>query len=464
MNPETRASVLVVDDEKSTVDSIVRTLEPSGFRVCGVPSAEAALARLSKEAFDVVLCDIRLDGMDGLALQKEIRMAYPDVPVVMITAFAAVETAVKALKEGAYDYIAKPFSGEEVRGAVRRAIESRQLRLEVDSLKSVARSAQDDVWLGESAVMKRLYDQAAKVAGSNATVFISGESGTGKEILARTVHAQSLRSQAVFVAVNCAGFPEALADSQLFGHMRGAFTGAVSDQRGHLEVAHGGTLFLDEISELKPEVQAKLLRTLEDHRLRRLGSEREIEVNVRILAAARQGPEELVQSGKLREDLFFRLGAIHLHVPPLRDRTEDISGLALHFLSRFSREGKKPIAGLTPEALAALEKHSWPGNIRELKNVMERATIFTAPGARVGLAELPEKLRRSTGTCLFSVEAPGPLPLREVSDLYIRHVLERCGGNQAEAARLLGVSPSTLWRHHAGRKQSGPAASPTHPE
>ncbi|MBI4564698.1 MAG: sigma-54-dependent Fis family transcriptional regulator [Planctomycetes bacterium] len=444
---ETEAAILIVDDEEGTRASLARALDQPGYRVRGVESAEAALAALEKESFDVILCDIRLGGMDGLELQKRIRADHPDVPVVMITAYAAVETAVRALKQGAYDYLAKPFSAEEARSAVHRALESRRLRLENDSLREVLRGFAGEVWVGNSAPIRRLYEEAAKVARSNATVFISGESGTGKEILARYLHARSLRERGIFVALNCAALPENLADSQMFGHVRGAFTGAVADQRGHLELAHGGTLFLDEIADLKLDVQAKLLRVLEEHHFRRLGSEREISVDVRVLAAAQRSPEQLVKEGKLREDLYYRLGAIHLEVPPLRERPGDIADLALHFLARFSQELKKPVEGLEPEALSLLEKYPWPGNVRELKNVMERAALFVQAGSRVGIADFPEKIRRTPGTALFVVEAPQPLPLRELSRRYIRHVLDLCDGNQAKAARLLEISPSTLWRH-----------------
>ena len=447
MSSHPEAAVLIVDDENVTIDAIVRTLEPEGFRVCGVPSAEAALTRLEKESFDVILCDIRMKGMDGLTLQKQIRIAYPDIPVVMITAYAAVDTAVRALKDGAYDYLPKPFSGEEVRGAVRRALESRRLRLENDSLRTVVGVMQNDVWTGKSAPMARLYAEASKVAASRAAIFINGETGSGKEILARTLHVNSPRREKIFCALNCAAFPENLADSQIFGHVRGAFTGAIADVRGHLELANGGTLFLDEIAELRPEVQAKLLRFLDDQKFRRIGSEREITVDIRILAAAQKEPEQLVKEGKLREDLFFRLAGISLRVPPLRDRSGDIAGLALHFLRRFSREIKKPIEGLNPDALEALEKYAWPGNVRELKNVMERAAIFASPSGLVGLAELPEKFRRVAGSSHFALDSSGQLSLQEMTDRYIGHVVEACGGNHAKAARWLGIAPSTLWRH-----------------
>lgn len=454
MSAHPEGAILVIDDETATVDAIVRTLEAEGFRVCGVSSGEAALARIEQESFDMILCDIRLKGMDGLTLQKRLRTVYPEVPVVMITAYAAVDTAVRALKEGAYDYIPKPFSGEELRGAVRRALESRRLRLENDSLRTVVSNLLNNIWVSKSTPMVRVYDQAAKVAASQAAVFINGETGTGKEILARTIHVNSPRRDKIFCALNCAAFPENLADSQIFGHARGAFTGAIADVRGYLEIANGGTLFLDELADLRPEVQAKLLRFLDDQKFRRIGSEREISVDIRILAAAQKEPEQLVKEGKLREDLFFRLGGISLRLPPLRERSGDIADLALHFLRRYSRDIKKPIEGLTPEAAAALEKYPWPGNVRELKNVMERAAIFAVAGGSVGLAELPEKFRRFPGGSHFAVESADLLPLEDLTNRYIRHVLEVCGGNNAKAARALGVAPSTLWRH-LGQDASG---------
>ncbi len=441
------ASILIIDDEPGTRVSVGRTLEAAGYRLVGVGSAEEGQVVLKKETFDVVLCDIRLGGMDGLEMQKWIRAEYPDLPVVMITAFGAVETAVKALKQGAYDYLIKPFSGEELRSAVRRALESRRLRLENDSLRTVMQGIESDVYASESLAMRRLYTEAARVAESNATVFISGESGTGKEILAKFLHTSSPRKSGVFMALNCAAIPETLADSHLFGHVRGSFTGAVSDRRGTLEVASGGTLFLDEIAELKPDVQAKLLRVLEEMKVRRLGSEREIPLNVRILAAAQKAPEELVKAGSLREDLYFRVGAIHLHIPPLRERPEDIPGLALHFLRRYSLELKKPVAGLEPEVVEQLRRYPWPGNVRELKNVIERAAIFVRPGERVKIADLPEKLRESASVGAFTVPAGTPPTLKEVGDLYSDFVLGLCEGNQAKASRILGVAASTLWRH-----------------
>ncbi|MBI4570223.1 MAG: sigma-54-dependent Fis family transcriptional regulator [Planctomycetes bacterium] len=449
------AAVLVVDDEEGTRTAVARALEPMGCAVRLAASAEEATARMAAEAFDVVLCDIRMTGMDGLEFQRRTREQHPDVPVVMITAYAAVDTAVRALKQGAYDYVAKPFSGEEVRSAVRRALESRRLRLENDSLRQMVRGGREQPYVGESVAIRRVYEQVATVAPSNAAVFISGESGSGKEIVARAIHEYSARARKMFVPLNCAAVPETLADSHLFGHVRGAFTGADSDRRGCIETASGGTLFLDEIADLKPDVQAKLLRVLEDGKQRRVGAEQEIPVDVRVLAAAQKPPEQLVRENRLRADLFYRLGSIHIHIPPLRERGADVEGLVMFFLRRFSEEIKKPVQGITPEALAALRKYSWPGNVRELRNVIERAAIFVRPGERVDLPELPEKLRHAVGGAPFIVADSPPPTLREMNARYAAHVLELCDRNKAKAARLLGVSPTTLWRHERDAAGAG---------
>lgn len=454
---EHQGDVLIVDDDEATRISIGRILEPIGYRVRAVATAEEGLVAMAQASFDAVLCDIRLPGMDGVEFQERVRVAYADVPVVMITAYSAVESAVRTLRSGAYDYLVKPFTGEEVRAAVRRAVESRSLRLEVGVLRETVREARGDVWCEESPVMKRLYAEARRVAQSGAAVFIDGESGTGKEILANAIHLGSPRRDRVFLAVNCAAIPESLADSQLFGHVRGAFTGAVSDQRGFLELANGGTLFLDEIPELKSEIQAKLLRVLEERRIRRLGSERTIEIDVRILAAAQKAPEELVREKKLREDLFFRIDAVRFHVPSLRERPEDIRGFALHFLRRFAREMKKPIEGITPEAVAVLERYGWPGNVRELKNVMERASIFAKAGSCVGVGEIPEKVRGGPPVSLFMAAGLPPPTLDELTRAYVEHVLKQTEGNRAQASRILDVSPTTIWRYQNKSQSSSHA-------
>jgi DNA-binding NtrC family response regulator len=441
------AHVLVIDDEESVRRSIERALGREGHDVTVVASAEEGLERLAEELYDVVLCDIRLDGMDGLAFQERVHVEYPDLPVIMITAYAEVETAVRALKQGAYDYLSKPFSAVEIRKAVWRAFEARRLRLENAGLLRAAEGQVPGVCTGLSGPVKRMYAEALRVAPSNAAVFVSGESGSGKEVLAQYIHANSLRSEHVFLPVNCASLPENLADAHLFGHTRGAFTGATSERRGFLELAHRGTLFLDEIEDLQLDVQAKLLRVLEDGRVRRLGAEREIRVDVRFLAAAQKPPEQLVREGRLRQDLYFRLGAIHLEVPPLRKCKGDVARLALHFLAGFAEEMKKPIEGLDPAAAELLEEYDWPGNVRELRNVMEHAAIYVQPGARVTLAELPKRMRTPLGATLFTIPGPEPPTLAEVSRRYTRFVLGRCKGNQAKAARTLGISPSTLWRH-----------------
>jgi len=455
------ARVLVIDDEEGVRRSIERALGREGHQVRAVASAEKGLECLADELYDVVLCDIRLGGMDGLEFQERVHAEYAGLPVIMITAFAEVETAVRALKQGAYDYLSKPFSAVEIRKAVWRAFEARRLRLENAGLLRAVEGQVQGICAGQSGPVKRLYAEAARIAPSNAAIFISGESGSGKEVLAQFIHRCSLRAEHVFLPLNCAALPEALADAHIFGHARGAFTGATMERRGYLELAHRGTLFLDEIEELKLDVQAKLLRVFEDGCVRRLGAERVNHVDVRFLAAAQKAPEQLVREGLLRQDLYFRLSAIHLEVPPLRRCRSDIVPLALHFLGRYSKELKKPVQGLDAVAAELLEGYSWPGNVRELRNVMERAAIYVRPGASVTAAELPKRLHKSTGTTLFTVSDSDPPSLAEVSRRYTRFVLEHHAGNKARAARVLGISPSTLWRHRRENESEEPGSAQT---
>ncbi len=444
--------MLVVDDEESIRSGIAQALEAT-CRVRAAATAEEALALLQREAFDVALCDVRLPGMDGLALMDRMLEQDPGITPVVITGYASVETAVRALKMGAYDYLVKPFTPDDIRRICERALESRRLRRENEAWRRAAGEGRREAspHVGESVQIRRIYQAADQVAATDAPVFITGESGSGKEVLARAIHARSARSHRPLVAINCAGLSEGLMDSEVFGHLKGAFTGAVADRRGALELADGGTLLLDEIAELKPDLQARLLRVLEDGTFRRLGSERSVTVNVRFIAAAQKTPEELIREGRLREDLYFRLGVVTIRVPPLRERTGDIPGLAKHLLEGLRHEMKKAVGGIEPEALACLEGYSWPGNVRELRNVLERAAIFTPPGGAISLRQIPETIRGASGTApAFAVEAGRTLTLDELKQAYIEHVLRSCEGNHAEAARILGVAASTLWRRKPG--------------
>lgn len=446
-------SVLIVDDEENICDAVTRALEQSGIHIEKAGAAEEALLFLNKKDYDLVLCDIHLPGMDGLALLDRLHADHPSTRVIMITGYATVETAVRALKQGAYDYLMKPFSPEEIRQAVKRALENRRLETENTVLREVVERIQGrDIYTGKSLAMRRLFEEADRVAATNASVVITGESGSGKEIVARYLHAKSQRARGPFIAVNCAAIPAELADSEIFGHVKGAFTSAVSDRRGSLELAHGGTLFLDELSELKLEIQAKLLRVVEEQKLRRVGSEQETPVDVRFLTAMQKPPEELIREGKLREDLHFRLGVVHLSVPPLRERTEDIPDLAHYFLRFFCGELKKDIPHFEPETLDLFKAYPWPGNVREMRNVVERAVIFAPPGKPISPAHLSEKIRYapdSKGTP-FILYPGKSMTLEELEKSYIQYVLALHDGNKAQASRVLGISPSTLWRRKEG--------------
>ncbi|HTL51051.1 MAG TPA: sigma-54 dependent transcriptional regulator [Planctomycetota bacterium] len=440
-------SVLVVDDEQNICDAIARSIGP-GYRVVKAHSAEEALVLLKKDIFDIALCDIRLPGMDGLTFMDQLLVADPATTAIIITGYASVETAVQALKRGAYDYLVKPFEPEEIRQIVSRAAERRRLRLDNEAWRQAATSATGErgIYRGESVAMRRLFERIDQVAATDAPVFLVGESGSGKEVLAHYIHSKSPRSSRPMVAVNCATFSEEMMISEVFGHIKGAFTGAVSDRRGCLEMAHEGTLLLDEIAEFKPELQSRLLRVVEDQQVTRLGSERPIHVNVRFVAASQKDPKELVKSGKLREDLYFRLGVVTLEVPPLRERADEIPGMAEYLLSLLRRDLKKEISGLDPAAAECLKNYAWPGNVRELRNVLERAVIFTPQGQPITVRDLPESVRKSKLAEPFIVEETTPLSMEQMDERYAAFVLKQCEGNRTKAAKILGIAPSTLWR------------------
>jgi len=438
--------ILAVDDERNVVESIKKALERVGYAVEVAGSAEAAQERLERGPVDLVLCDIRLPGMDGMALLEHIKQSCPGTIVVMITGYATIESAVAAIKMGATDYLPKPFTPDQLRHVIGRAMEQKRLldenvylRLELQNLFG------DGVVVGQSEAMQRLFRLAKTVAATDSSVLVVGESGSGKEVIARFIHAESPRKGHPFVTVNCAAIPPNLLESELFGHRRGAFTGAVYSRRGSWELANGGTLFLDEIGEMPVEMQAKILRALEEHQIQRVGSEEPMEVDVRIIAATNKNLEQEIKAGRFREDLYWRLNVVQLEVPALRKRPEDIIPLARHFLSFYAHELKKAPLDFSPEVLAALADHDWPGNVRELRNVVERAVIFATPGEPIRQAQLPPSLH---------AEQPHPEPapvnplrsLREMESEHIRKVLDACGGNRTRAAEILGVSSVTLWR------------------
>jgi len=438
--------VLVVDDETNIGDSIKEALERCGCTVEVADSAEAALLRLERSSPDLVLCDIRLPGMDGIELLGRIRELYPGVPVVMITGYASIESAVRCIQAGAANYLAKPFKPAQVRHAVGSILERKRLHDENVYLRSELRHALgDDAVLGQSPAMQRVFEVAQTVAATDSSVLITGESGTGKEILARFIHSASPRRERAFVTVNCAAIPQNLLESELFGHRRGAFTGAVYGRRGSFEMADRGSLFLDEIGEMPIDMQAKILRALEERRIKLVGSEEPIAVNVRIVAATNKDLEQEIRAGRFREDLFWRLNVVELVLPPLRQRREDVLALARHFLALFSHELKKPIPDFSADVADALLRYDWPGNVRELRNTVERAVIFAEPGKPVRLAHLPPQFRPGAP----AEDGAGRSAFRSLRDLeadYIHEVVAACAGNRTRAAEILGISSVTLWR------------------
>jgi two-component system response regulator HydG len=444
--PEKRPKLLVVEDDPEMLALLRQHLADEGYLVVTTDKGAEALDRLRTESFDVILTDLKMPGIDGMEILRSARVAQADARVILITAFGSIETAIQAIREGAYDYVTKPFRLEEISLLVRKALEDRRLREENRRLReAVADRYRLHNLLGASPAMQAVFALIRQAAPSDASVLITGESGTGKELVARALHYDSPRAERPFVPVNCAAVPAGLLESELFGHVRGAFTGAVATRRGLIREAEGGTLFLDEIGDMAPELQAKLLRVIEDRAVRPVGSDETLPVALRLIAATNKNLVARIQEGSFREDLYYRLAVIPMHVPPLRERREDIPLLAEHFLRRAAAASGKPIHGFTPEAMAALLRHPWPGNVRELENVVERAVTLTV-GEHLALETL--LLDASP------VPAPGSLlaqsvrrpSIEELIAEYVALVLREVGGDKAKAAEILGISKRTLYR------------------
>jgi len=438
--------ILVVDDEQHITDAVRLALERVGYSVDVAADPGQAWSLIEQGLPEVVICDVRLHEADGMDLLARIRESYLDTAVIMMTGYASIESAVTAIKGGAVDYLAKPFNPGQLRHTVAKAIEQKRLLEENRALKArLQDAAEGQVVVGKSRPMRELFQSAATVALADSSVLILGGSGTGKEVLARFIHASSPRKDRPFVTVNCAAVPANLIESELFGHRRGAFTGAVYSRRGSFELAHGGTLFLDEIGEMPADMQAKILRAIEDRRITRVGSEEAIDVDVRIIAATNKDLEQETKAGRFREDLYWRLNVVQLVVPPLSDRREDIALFARHFLATYAREQKKPVLDFSPDVLEAFTRYEWPGNVRELRNAVERAVIFAEPGQPIRVGHLPVYLRQGAPKAP-AVTAKPFRTLREVEIDYIREILDACGGNRTKAAEILGLSVVTLWR------------------
>ena len=440
-----RPTILVVDDDHGLRESFRLILEDE-FEVLDVPDGQQALDIVRSCQVDLVLLDIRLPGMDGLEVLERIKGMDEQLDVILVTAVKTVRTAVSAMKLGALDYLTKPFDEDEVLALIRRALEKRALEREVAFLRSeLARREDTYEMVGQSPEMRKLSALVGQVARTTATVLITGESGTGKELLARAIHRQGPRRERPFVAVNPAAIADTLMESELFGHERGAFTGAYQRKLGRFELAQGGTLFLDEIGSLKPEMQAKLLRVLQEREMERVGGTHTVKLDVRIIAATNADLRQAVAAQTFREDLFYRLNVVRVSMPPLRARRDDIGVLADHFIRRYRQQFGKPVSGLAPEALAALSDYSWPGNVRELQNVIERC-VALADGPLIRLSDLP--LEFMIPDARASANAAGALDLEEAHDHFeqqiVRRVLDRVDWNQSEAARLLGMHRNTL--------------------
>jgi two-component system response regulator PilR (NtrC family) len=377
--------ILVVDDEQSLREVLSIMLKRAGYAVTSAADGEEAIEHLNKEIFDLVITDLRMPKGDGMEVLKAVKSASPETVVLVVTAFATADSAVEAMKQGAYDYLTKPFQVDEVQLIIRNALEKRRLSTENMLLKREMASQSSFAQLvGQSEAMQKVFEIVRKVADSKSNVLICGESGTGKELVARAIHYNSARSTAPFVAVNCSAVPETLLESELFGHMKGAFTGAISNKAGLFEVANGGTIFLDEIGDTTPTIQVKLLRVIQEREFRRVGGNQDIKVDVRVVAATNKDLEKAVADGSFREDLYYRLDVIPIKLPPLRLRSGDIPLLVNHFLERFSKDSGKPVPVLTPDAMHVLLGHEWRGNVRELENLIERVVAFSSGGPVTG--------------------------------------------------------------------------------
>lgn len=451
MNSEERqAAVLLVEDDESLGALLSEELEDAGHRVTAVESAEAAAACLARESVELVISDLRLSGADGLTLLDKVQEAPVPPGFIIITAFGTVSQAVEALKRGADDFLTKPVDLEHLGLAVHRVLENRRLRHQVRWLRQVLREQGFHGILGRSLPMQRLFESVRQVARAAGPVLITGESGVGKELVARALHRESEQADGPFVAVNCAGIPPELFESEFFGHTAGAFTGAQRPRKGLFEAADGGTLLLDEIGEMPLPMQAKLLRILQDGAVRPVGGNREQQVKVRIVAATNRELQRDVEAGEFREDLFYRLETFTLPVPPLRERGEDVDLLTAQFLERFSAQLGRQVRGISPDALQQLKTYPFPGNVRELRSAIERAVVFCRD-EELRPTDLPQRIREHAGgpgdSLPVGILDEGELPtLDQVERRYIHHVLERVGGNKRRAASVLGIGRRTLYR------------------
>jgi two-component system, NtrC family, response regulator AtoC len=462
-------AVLLVDDERDALDACSQALAAERYVVDTAAGPQEALDKIERNSYDAAVVDLKMPGMSGLDVLRTIRRLDVDVAVVMVTGYATVDTAVEAMKEGAADYLQKPFTPDELRLAVRRAIDRQELVRENQALRErLGTPREAPALIGESAAMREVRRLIARIAEGDATVLVTGETGTGKELAARAIHALSRRASHPFIAVDCAAVPGELLESEFFGHEKGAFTGAIRRRKGSFELAHGGTLFLDEIGTMSVELQAKLLRVLQEREIQPVGSERKIPIDVRVVAATNRNLREAVREGGFREDLYYRLHVIPLRLPPLRERPDDIPLLVDHFIAKRGRKLARRIERVDPAALAALAAAPWPGNVRELESAVERAMtlvdgpVLDADAFGCLLEEVPDALPEPAAASELAA-APEPAtavalrdgtplpPLADIERDYIMQVLHATRWNRREASRILGISTVTLWRKISGR-------------
>jgi len=448
--------VMVIDDNLEMARTIADGLGERGYDAVAVETGREAQRRLANERFDAVVTDLRMPDVDGLQVLATSRALDPDRPVIVMTAYSAVDSAVQSIRQGAYHYLTKPFKQDELALFLDRAFADREIRHEAAALRQVLRARFSTASIiGHSAAMEALRDRILRVADAAAPVLVLGETGAGKGLVARALHADSKRANAALVSVNCAALPEALLESELFGHIKGAFTGAVADRPGLFVEAHGGTLFLDEIAEMTPVLQAKLLHAIESGRVRPVGAARDREVDVRIVAATHRNLTQRVREGTFREDLMYRLDVVSLTVPPLRDRREDIRELTEHFLTDArARNPQSPLRRISPQAFAVLERYRWPGNVRELAHVVEKLVLFSAEEvARV--EDIPDAVRNGDAETSGAAFQGEIVPLRELERRYTAWAVGQTGGHRGKAAEKLEIDPKTLRKLLDGAREDG---------
>ena len=439
------AKILIVDDEKIALKNLEHVMKKEGYNVTGTQSGQNALKYLEEQPFDVVLTDLRMEKVDGVQILKKCRELHPDAEVIMITGYATLESAVSAMKQGAFYYIAKPFKLDEVRKVVKEAVEKVALKKENARLREHLEKYQGKVKIiSQDSNMQRLLDISKQIAPTDCNVLISGESGTGKELFARYIHFNSKRSEGPFFAINCGAFTEELLGNELFGHEKGAFTGAIGMKKGLIETASGGTLFLDEITEMTPSMQVKLLRVIQERELLRIGATEPVKVDVRFIAATNRDVQDAIKTQQFRQDLYFRLNVVSLYVPPLSERKDDIPLLSYYFLKKYTALMKKNITEISQDVIAILINYDFPGNVRELENIIERG-VALATGTAIETGHLPEDLRELSIRTFRKKE--GKIPsLEEQETAYIKWVLSEAGGNKTLAAQILGIDRVSLWR------------------